>query len=175
MNSPTENLTASFSSEAELAAGREEAESFSALPESPPASIVDVMQHLRAIRHFESRSRALEAEKTLVLGSYERWFNARAEALAERIERYKTSLKAYLDASGIRKQATPEGTVYLASRTKTTYPEDAPLVAWSKEHGVTVRVKESPDKKAVLAHVERTGEAPAGFCQESVETVAIRG
>lgn len=97
---------------------------------------------------------------------FEFFDNAAKDALARVVEPGK---------DGRRKLALPHGTVFTTRREHFEWPDDDALVGWAKDHlPEAVRVKETPDRAALKAHVKETGELPDGLSVETVETVQIR-
>jgi hypothetical protein len=90
-------------------------------------------------------------------------FYARKRSGADgRIAVWKDQLHAMMTILGVKKFATPYGTsFYKMGKKKTWLKEDEDLVEWARTTGHSkdlLRVKEYPDKKAIEAHVESTGE-----------------
>lgn len=80
------------------------------------------------------------------------------------------------DSKGKRTVKTVAGTVYTRTADHFIWPADDELVAWAKANlADAVRVKESPDKVLIKAHVKSTGEVPDGLVVESLTTVVIKG
>ena len=79
------------------------------------------------------------------------------------------------DAKGKQTVNTVVGTIYVRHSEHFEWPEDSDLIAWAKSNlPDAVKVKESPDKTAIKAHVKATGEVPAGLTITAVTSTVIK-
>lgn len=90
------------------------------------------------------------------------------------IELLKTRIEIFMNTSDVKKIPTQAGTAYFTTRKKETLPDDETLIAYSKGCGIPVAIKESPDKKAIKAHIKEGGAVPDGYSVEEVTTLSIR-
>lgn len=78
------------------------------------------------------------------------------------------------DAKGKRAIKTPHLTACVTVTKHYEWPADEALIEWARAqgHAEFVRVKESPDKVAIKAHVKETGETPDGL--EVTDLASVR-
>jgi hypothetical protein len=135
---------------------------------------------LRKKARAEKQSRELAAhmahEMALLKAAFEKRIaehERSAAFFADMIERGVMAMEP--DSKGKRTVKTVAGTAYTRTTEHFEWPADDALVSWAKSHlPEAVKVKESPDKAALKAHVKATGELPEGLTVEPRVSVVIK-
>jgi hypothetical protein len=116
----------------------------------------------------------VQAEKCFIEDFYQR----KALAAKQREMFHATSLGNYAVINGMKKFATPYGTVFFREQTKRTWPEDDQvLVEFANAEGAAehlLQTKLFPKKAEILSHIHATGSVPEGFREEQITVVQVR-
>jgi hypothetical protein len=168
-----------------------EREAFEADPQEPeahrepfaltePAHFDWAARKLAKARAEEKRLAEWKAEELWKLGAaFDRRINA-----AKRDAEFFHGMIAFAvenlppDAKGKQSVKTPHLTASVTHRKHFEWPADDALVAWARRTfsagwSEFVRVHQAPDKVAIKAYVEKTGDAPDGLVVEAVASVRI--
>lgn len=127
-----------------------------------------VEQHIQADRllwKIHKMQSEIESIEVAMQGSAE-FYQRKIEKIQENIKYLEIGLNGFITATGQKTVQLPNGTMRLRKTRKTQYPEDTVLIAFCNQYGISTRVKESPDKKAIQAYIQETGEIPEGYEEE---------
>jgi hypothetical protein len=135
-----------------------------------PERVIDVDRILAIICRLQEQINQLDAAAREAAAFY----GDRTRQAIERMTLYRENLENYLNTTGQSKLATPHGTIYFATSTERTWPDDEVLLAFAKGRLIPAGINEKPCRKAILQFIRKTGLKPAGFKEEDRTALAIR-
>jgi hypothetical protein len=98
------------------------------------------------------------------------FYDMKIEKLEGQIEYMQGMLKHYMEHKGLKTLATPNGTVRTSERTRHIWSDIAEIdiMRFCEENKIPLRFKPAEiDKKAVAKYIEKTGDYPKGYRQET--------
>lgn len=135
-----------------------------ALEATPPPELtnpVEASRHLAVVARCRREQERLEAVYRDVRASLEAWRERETRRLTARAEWHEHSLGAYLARSGQRSLKLFGGTLRtVKGRERVEITDEAAFLAAATPD--LVRTITEPDKRAILAHLKRTGEILPG-------------
>lgn len=131
--------------------------------------ITDVSTALHLIRKAEEEIRDLVAEKE----KFNDFYDERIIAKEKGMDFIKDKLAIYMDGLDKKTVKLPTGTLRKRTNWKVTWPDNDSLIAFSEKNGIDLRVKTEPDKAAIKAHCDETGNYPYGYSRNRVESFTV--
>lgn len=116
-------------------------------------SAADANRRLWALRRIEERVAKIEIERDQVIYETTNFYQRKIDAQLRALEFMKAPLEAYVRHNG-ENLSLPNGKAIVKRTTLKDWAADDVLEAYSREKGIPLRVKTSPDKKAIEEYVE---------------------
>lgn len=131
---------------------------------------VEAGKYMYAIKKLKEKQDALKQLKK----EYDDFFKQKHEQLDKTITLLLTKIEGYATSIGVENLVTPNGTGYWRKAETWSYPEEETLVAFAKEHGLEVKVKEAVSKTDIKNfcknHIQEHETLPEGIDVEITET-----
>ena len=105
------------------------------------------------------------------------FYDIKIEKLDSQIKYKEGMLKHYMESKEIKTLSTPNGTVRTSERTRHIWSDIAEIdiMKFCEENKIPLRFKPAEiDKKAVAKYIEKTGDYPKGYKQETNKSFSCR-
>ena len=105
------------------------------------------------------------------------FYDAKIEKLEGQIEYMEGMLKQYMEHKGLKTLSTPNGTVRTSERTRHIWSDisEIDIMRFCEDNKIPLRFKPAEvDKKAVAKYIEKTGEYPKGYRQETNKSFSCK-
>jgi len=115
------------------------------------------------------------AERKAYVKSVYEFVDAEIIKLNEYRKWHEKSCELFLQANNKKSIKLVNGSCQFRTFQKIHWIEDDELLVWIKKNKLNmIRIKESPDKKALTSHIKETGEVPDGVEFESKTSFTVK-
>ena len=132
----------------------------------PLVSVSDSSQaeaHLKALDYWRYEAEQINEHAEKQIERAKQWREEQLSTINKRINYHESGLIAFLQTQGKKTVKLINGTIKrIAGRDRVEVNDFGALLAYDQGKRGLVRIKQEPDKKAIMDHIKASGELPNG-------------